>query len=282
MKKVAFVTGASGGIGLETAVSLLDAGFTVYGAARHVEKMNPLVEKGGYALFLDLTDAQSIVACVDKIVANEGQIDLLVNNAGFGLGGAIEDVPLDEAKREFEVNVFTLARLCQLVMPVMRKNGGGKIINISSMAGRFSSPFTGWYHASKYSVEALSDALRLEVKPFKIKVVLIEPGLIQTDWGKIHAGNIRKFSDEASKPYTEDCEAAAGFYEKYYGNKALCSSPDVVAQAIVKAALKKNPRARYAVGKYAKLFIFLKNVLPDALFDKLETLVFGIGGTTQK
>lgn len=276
MKKIALVTGASSGIGLETSLSLLDSGFTVYGAARRLEKMRVLEEKGGNALFLDLTDENSVQKCVDEILSKEGRIDLLVNNAGFGLGGAIEDVPLEEAKCEFEVNVFALARLCQLVLPSMRKNGGGKIINISSMAGRFSSPFTGWYHASKYAVEALSDALRLEVKPFNVKVVLIEPGLIQTDWGKIHAQNIRKFSSNASTAYAENSDSVAKFYEKsYFGNKK-CSSPKVISNAVLKAAKKKNPKARYSVGKFSKSFIFFKKILPDRIFDFFESRFFGI------
>lgn len=276
MKKIALVTGASSGIGLETSLSLLNSGFTVYGAARRLEKMRALEEKGGNALFLDLTDENSVQKCVDEILSKEGRIDLLVNNAGFGLGGAIEDVPLEEAKREFEVNVFALARLCQLVLPSMRKNGGGKIINISSMAGRFSSPFTGWYHASKYAVEALSDALRLEVKPFNIKVVLIEPGLIQTDWGKIHAQNIRKFSSNASTAYAENSDSVAKFYEKSYFGSKKCSSPKVISNAVLKAAKKKNPKARYSVGKFSKSFIFFKKILPDRIFDFFESRFFGI------
>lgn len=276
MKKIALVTGASSGIGLETSLSLLDFGFVVYGAARRLEKMQPIVEKGGNIVFLDLNDENSIQICVNEILSKEGRIDLLVNNAGFGLGGSIEDVPVEEAKHEFEVNVFALARLCQLVLPSMRKNGGGKIINISSMAGRFSSPFTGWYHASKYAVEALSDALRLEVKSFNVKVVLIEPGLIQTDWGKIHAQNIRKFSFSSSSPYAENADSVAKFYEKFYSESKKCSSPKVISKTIVKAAKKKNPKARYSVGKFSKSFIFFKKILPDCVFDFFECLFFGI------
>lgn len=276
MKKIALVTGASSGIGMETSLLLLDAGFTVYGAARHLEKMRPIEEKGGHALYLDLTDESSLVRCVAEIVKNEGRIDVLVNNAGFGLGGAIEDIPVSEAKREFEVNVFSLARMCQLVLPSMRKNGGGKIINISSMAGKFSSPFSGWYHASKYSVEALSDSLRLEVKPFNIKVILIEPGLIQTDWGVIHARNIRKFSCAPSSAYSKISEPAAKFYEHFYSDKKNCSNPSIVSKTILRAALKKNPRDRYAAGRFSKLFILSKKIFPDFVFDFFECLAFGI------
>lgn len=276
MKKIALVTGASSGIGMETSLLLLDAGFTVYGAARRLEKMKPIEEKGGHALYLDLTDENSIVRCVDEILKNEGRIDVLVNNAGFGLGGAVEDVPVYEARREFDVNVFSLARMCQLVLPSMCENGGGKIINISSMAGKFSSPFSGWYHASKYCVEALSDALRLEVKPFNVKVVLIEPGLIQTGWGVFHAQNIRKFSCVSSSAYSKISDSAAKFYEHFYSDKKNCSEPYAVSKTILKAVLKKNPRARYTAGRFSKLFILTKKILPDFIFDFFECITFGI------
>lgn len=276
MKRVALVTGASGGIGLETSLRLLSAGFTVYGAARNVEKMRSLEERGGHILRLDLEEKGSSERCVEEIMSKEGRVDVLVNNAGYGLGGALEDVPLEEARREFEVNVFSLVRLCQLVLPVMRKNGGGRIINVSSMAGRFSSPFTGWYHASKYSVEALSDALRLEAKPFNIKVVLVEPGLIQTNWGKIHAQNIRKFSCASSSAYKKYADAAAKFYERFYSGDNGGSSPKVVSRTIAKAVLRKNPKPRYSVGKYSRAFVLVKKLLPDSIFDLFESLEFGI------
>lgn len=276
MKEVVLVTGASGGIGLETSLRLLSEGFIVYGAARNSEKMKPIVDNGGRTLYLDLTDKDSPARCVEEILKKEGRIDILVNNAGYGLGGSLEDVPIGEAKREFDVNVFSLVRLCQLVLPVMRKNGGGKIVNVSSMAGRFSSPFTGWYHASKYSVEALSDSLRLEAKPFNIKVVLVEPGMIRTDWGKIHAQNIRKFSCAPSSSYAKYADAAARFYERSYSGGRGCSSPGVVSETIVKAVFKKNPRPRYAVGKHSRLFVFIKKLLPDSIFDFFEGLEFGI------
>lgn len=276
MKRVALVTGASGGIGLETSLRLLSAGFTVYGAARNVEKMHALEERGGHILRLDLEENGSSERCLEEIVAKEGRVDVLVNNAGYGLGGALEDVPIEEARREFEVNVFSLARLCQLVLPIMRKNGGGRIINVSSMAGRFSSPFTGWYHASKYSVEALSDALRLEAKPFNIKVVLVEPGLIQTNWGKIHAQNIRKFSCVSSSAYIKYADAAAKFYERFYSGNRGGSSPEVVSRTIAKAVLRKKTKPRYSVGKYSRAFVLIKKILPDSIFDFFESLEFGI------
>lgn len=265
MSKVALVTGASSGIGLDTALRLCEKGFKVYGAARRVELIKPLEEKGGEAVFLDITKEDSVRECVSSILEKEGRIDLLVNNAGFGLGGAVEDVPLEEVRRQFEVNLFGLAEITKQVLPTMRNQGSGRIVNISSMAGRFSSPFLGWYHATKYSVEAFSDALRLEVKPFGIKVSIIEPGLIKTDWGVIAAKNIRKYSE--SSAYKNDADSVAGFYERNYSKDSGISEPSVISKAIVKAATRKNPKIRYSVGRYSKLFIWLKKHIPERFYD---------------
>lgn len=267
-KKVALVTGASSGIGYDTAVNLVKAGYMVYGAARRTDLLGRLLAWGAKAISLDITSEESIQNCVNEVIKAEGKIDLLVNNAGYGLGGSIEDVPLEEAKKQFEVNVFGLARISQLVLPVMRKNGGGRIINISSMAGRFTSPFLGWYHASKYCVESLSDAMRIENSSFGIKVILIEPGLIQTDWGKIAAENIRKFSGEGDSKNAAD--SVAKYYEKNYNpQNKKASNPSIVAKTIVKAATAKNPKPRYLTGAYAKLFVFLKKHLSDKTYDKI-------------
>lgn len=265
MKKVALVTGASSGIGLDVAKRLIDCGFMVYGAARRTEKMTPIEEKGGKIVFLDLLDDSSIESCVSEIIKNEGRIDLLVNNAGYGLGGSIEDVPVEEVKKQFQVNFFGMVKLIQLVLPIMRKNGSGKIINVSSIAGKFSSPFSGMYHASKYSVEAFSDALRMELKPFGIKVILVEPGLIKTDWGIIHGNNIRKYS--GSGAYGEKALKVAAYYEKEYSSDKKLTPPEVIAKVIVKASVTKNPKRRYAAGKNALLFLFLKAILPSCIYD---------------
>ena len=180
MKKVVLITGASSGIGMTTAKMLLNDGYNVYCAARRTELMKELEALGGHPLYLDLTDDSSIKNCVDTILKAEGHIDVLVNNAGYATGGSLEDTPMANARCQFEVNVFGLIRITQLCLPSMREQKSGRIVNISSMAGLFSSPFLGWYHAAKYSVEALSDSLRNEVKAFGIKVAIIEPGLIKT------------------------------------------------------------------------------------------------------
>lgn len=266
MKKVVLVTGASGGIGLETSLNLLKKGMIVYGAARRTELLKPIEENGGKALFLDLTDSKSISECVRQVIKNEGHIDVLVNNAGFGLGGSIEDIPLQDAKNQFDVNVFGLTEMTKAVIPFMRKEHSGTIINISSIAGRFSSPFLGWYHASKYAVEALSDSMRMELWPFGINVSIVEPGLIRTDWGKIAGKNIRKFSQNGEYSYNAD--KVAEYYEKYYSkeNKRI-ANPKVISNVITKAVLSKKPKTRYRAGTFALFYTESKKFLSDRFFD---------------
>ena len=200
------VTGASSGIGFETARQLAREGHKVFAAARRVELMEPLRQEGITPVFLDVCDEKSIDACLEQI----GAVDVLVNNAGFGYFGAVENVPLEEARRQLEVNVFGLATLCRKVLPWMRERHFGRIINISSVAGRTCMYFGGWYHVSKYAVEALSDTLRMETARFGIDVVLIEPGGIRTDWGII-----------AAKHLAESSAGTAYEKRRHYGDKGL-------------------------------------------------------------
>ena len=179
------MTGASSGIGEETARLLHEAGYTTYAVARRVDRMAALEKAGVHTFAMDVTDDASMVAGINRIVVDKGRIDVLVNNAGYGSYGAVEDVPIDEARRQFEVNVFGLARLTQAVMPAMREQGAGRIINVSSIGGKFDEPLGAWYHASKFAVEGLSDGLRLELAPLGIEVVVLEPGAIITEWGGI-------------------------------------------------------------------------------------------------
>ena len=190
MKKIILLTGASSGIGYQTAESLAKEGHIVYGAARRTEKMETLKQFGVKPIYLDVTDERSVKSAIDTIIGNEERIDVLINNAGYGSYGAIEDVELSEAKMQFEVNLFGLARLVQLVLPHMRKQKSGRIINVSSMGGRLTTYFGAWYHATKYALEAFSDALRMEVADFGIDVSLIEPGGIKTEWGIIAADKL--------------------------------------------------------------------------------------------
>ena len=261
MKNVALITGASSGIGFDVALRLLEKGYTVYAAARRTELMEEIKRQGGNSIHLDLNDDNSIKSCVNEVLQKEGRIDLLINNAGYGLGGSLEDIPLEKAKQQFEVNVFGMFRIIQLVLPSMRNQKSGKIINVSSMAARFSTPFTGWYHASKYSVEALSDALRLEVKEFGIKVVIVEPGLIKTNWGIIHSDNINKYS--SSSAYARHSKDVSDYFRNSYTKSKFITKPETISKLIVKIAFKKNPRPRYLKGKNAHIYIFIKSVLPS-------------------
>jgi NADP-dependent 3-hydroxy acid dehydrogenase YdfG len=269
--KVAIVTGASSGIGEETAYALGDAGFTVYAAARRTERMSALRERGVRVHAVDVTDDDSMVQFVDTILAEAGQIDVLVNNAGYGSYGSIEDVPLDEGRRQFDVNVFGLARMTQLVLPHMRERRSGYIVNISSMGGRIWEPLGGWYHATKFAVEGLSDSLRAEVSPFGVKVVVIEPGTIKSEWGNIAAERLEATS--AHTAYANQAKLVARGLRSSETSR-ISSEPGVVAAAVVRAVGRKRPRTRYPVGGGARLFLFMERVLPDRGFDRFMKLVY--------
>ena len=264
--KVVLLSGASSGIGKEAARTLKKAGAVVYGAARRMEMMKDLESDGIRVLPLDLTDEDSIEACAKSIIKREGRIDILVNNAGYGSYGAIEDVPISEARRQFEVNVFGLARLTQAVLPSMRAKRFGRIINISSIAGKIYTPFGGWYHATKFALEAFSDCLRLEVEPFGIKVVVIEPGGIKTEWGTLAAEHLRKISGNGA--YAQAASRAADSMLRTYQGDRL-SPPSLVAEAIREAVAAIKPRTRYAVGFGAKPMLIVRRWLSDRMFDRL-------------
>jgi NAD(P)-dependent dehydrogenase (short-subunit alcohol dehydrogenase family) len=243
----------------------------VYAAARRVERMSTLTARGVHVETLDVTDDASMVAIVDKIIAETGRIDVLVNNAGYGSYGALEEVPIEEAKRQFEVNVFGLARLTQLVLPRMRAQGDGYIVNISSMGGKIWEPLGAWYHAAKFAVEGLSDSLRAEVAGFGIKVVIIEPGNIRTEWGSIAAEKLQQTS--ANGPYRELAELV-GWGLRSSESGRMASGPAVVADAIAKAVQSPKPRTRYPVGGGARAILFAERVLPDRGFDRFITTLY--------
>lgn len=264
MKKVALVTGASSGIGKETAKLLVESGYVVYGASRRVEKMADLKASGIHLIAMDVTDDASMLAGVNEILSNHSRIDLLINNAGYGSYGALEDVPITEARYQFEVNIFGLARLTQLVLPTMRQQHSGRIINISSIGGSFGEPHGAWYHATKYAVEGLSDSLRMELKQFGIDVVIIKPGAIITEWNSIARENLIKVSGNT------DYKVLANKHVALLANADKRGSlPIVVAKTIVKAALAHKPKTRYATGGGAKLILFIRSILSDKLFDKM-------------
>jgi short-subunit dehydrogenase len=272
MERVALVTGGSSGIGEAAAGRLREAGFEVYAVARRVDRMSGLAADGVHTFAMDVTDDASMVAGVQRVVDEQVRIDVLVNNAGYGSYGAVEDVPIDEARRQFEVNVFGLARLTQLVLPTMRKQGSGRIINISSIGGKFYEPLGAWYHATKFAVEGFSDSLRLELKPFGIEVVLVEPGPIISEWNT----NARDTLVDASRggAYEERAERVRATMER--GDSGWAgSTPDVVAKKIVKAATTSHPRARYPVGRGAGTIVTARRLLPDSAMDALIGRVYG-------
>ncbi len=265
-KRVILITGASSGIGFDTAQTLARQGHKVYAAARRVELMEPLRNDGVVPLRMDVTDEQSMQDGVDFVLNAEGRVDVLVNNAGYGFFGAIETVPMEEARRQLEVNVFGLARLCQLILPIMRKQGEGRIINTSSIAGKMVLLYGGWYHVSKYSVEAFSDALRMEMKPFGIDVSMIEPGGIKTDWGIIAARHLKESS--IGTPYEKSAEFESEFFNSAYSGNYL-SSPHVVTRAISRAVNSRRPKARYRIGRFSHLAVFFHWLLPARWWDAL-------------
>lgn len=271
--KVVLITGASSGIGRSTAEKLLNKGYIVYGAARTEEKLKYLNEyPDGHYQLMDITDAQMRKNCVQDILTAEGKIDILINNAGYGAYGAIEEVSVEEAKKQFEVNLFGLSELTKLVIPVMRENQSGKIINISSIAGKIWTPLGGWYHASKFALEGLSDCLRNELKEFGIDVILIEPGAIETNWAETAGKNLIENSGDGI--YQKQAQKKAAKYEEMYGEGGLAAQPEVVASSIIKAAEKKNPKARYAVPGHAKLILFFRWLLPDSIYDYFTNKFF--------
>lgn len=271
-EKVALVTGASSGIGEVTARKLQELGYTVYGAARRVDRMKKLEEAGIRTLAMDVTDDASVTDAVEQIIAETGRIDVLVNNAGYGSYGSIEDTPLDEARRQFEVNIFGAMSLTQKVLPHMRAQRSGTIVNISSMGGKMYTPLGGWYHGTKFALEALSDSLRIEVEPFGIDVVIIEPGGIATEWGGIAADNVEKVSGAGA--YADQARAVAKSLRGGGINKG--SKPTVISDAIAKALTAEKPKTRYAVGFGARPLIAAHAILPDRAFDKLISMAVGI------
>ncbi|GAA4287922.1 oxidoreductase [Georgenia daeguensis] len=265
MAHVALVTGGSSGIGRATALALHARGTTVYAAARGVDRMADLERRGINVLALDVTDDDSLRAAVGTVLAEQSRIDVLVNSAGYGAFGSIEETPLDVAREQFQVNLFGLARLTQLVLPTMRAQGSGRIVNISSLAGLFASPLGGWYSASKFALEAMSDSLRVEVVQFGIDVVLVEPGPVRTAWHARADVGLRHVS--SSGPYAA---LARGVSKVITGfdDESITSDAEDVAAVVVTAATADRPRPRYLVGRGAHLAVAFRRILPDRAWDR--------------
>lgn len=265
MKKVIIVTGASSGIGKSTAEQLIKEGNIVYGVARRLNEMNDLVEAGGHALQMDVTNHEQVKEVINQILKKEGKIDVLVNNAGYAVYGPIEEVTYEQAKRQFDVNLFGLAEITKAVLPNMRENKAGHIINISSVGGKIYTPLGAWYHATKHALEGWSDCLRLEVKDFGIKVSIIEPGAVKTEFD---LAMDHQFGEIEHSPYKKLKKSMKKVMEDAYkpGNY---SEPTVIAETISKAINNGNPKTRYATGKMAKQVLFGRKILSDKGFDKM-------------
>lgn len=268
-RRTVLVTGASAGIGKATAKTLLEEGYTVYAAARRVENMRDLEDLGAVALKMDVTKEEDLVAGVDRISAEQGGVDILVNNAGFGLYGAMEDTPLDDARYQFEVNLFGLARLTQLVLPHMREQGAGRIVNISSVAGKVYIPLGAWYIASKHALEGWSDCLRFELKSFGVDVILVEPGLIRTEFGDVANGPMIERSGNSAYSHIVK-RMTKGMDDNDRG-----SPPSVIADTVLKALRAKRPKTRYAAGQYAKPVLFLRKLVSDRMYDRIVERMVG-------
>jgi NADP-dependent 3-hydroxy acid dehydrogenase YdfG len=270
------ITGCSSGIGAATAADLVSNGFTVYATARRPETLKELADKGCRTLALDVTDEESMSAAVAAVEKAEGSVGVLVNNAGYSQSGAIESIPLDDIRRQFETNVFGLIRMSQLVLPGMRKAGKGRIINIGSMGGKLTFPGGGSYHATKYAVEAISDAMRFEVQGFGVQVVLIEPGLITTEFAHAAVASTDALNDGPYADFNAKVGAVtAGIYESRLAG-LVGGGPDAVAEVIRKAIQSKNPKARYTVTPSATLGILQRQLTPDRVWDLMMRSQFPV------
>jgi short-subunit dehydrogenase len=281
-KTAVLVTGCSSGIGRATAERLARGGHAVYATARRAESIEDLARSGCKLLALDVCDDETMVAAVKAVESAEGAVGVLVNNAGYGQDGPVEAVPIEAVRRQLETNVVGPLRLMQLVLPGMRRAGRGRIVNVSSMGGRITIPGGGVYHASKYALEALSDALRFEVRGFGVDVVLVEPGLIRTRFGETVIGGLP--GSEEGSPYAKFNEALtkqlASAYSGILG-KLVAAGPDSVAKAIEKAIAADRPRARYVVTPTARLMIELHRLLPARAFDLIMRTQFPTPGARE-
>jgi NAD(P)-dependent dehydrogenase (short-subunit alcohol dehydrogenase family) len=264
------ITGCSSGIGRASAERLAAAGWPVYASARNIGSIADLEDKGCHLLTLDVTDHASMVAAVTVVEAAEGAVGVLINNAGFGLQGAIETIPLDEVRVQFETNFFGLVTLSQLVLPGMRRQGWGKVVNVSSMGGRLTLPGGGFYHASKHAVEAFSDALRFELAPFGINVIIIEPGIVGTSFGDTALATVAA-TEADNSPYGSFNHKVMSRINGAYRPRIVGgpASPASIARVVEKAISAPRPKSRYPVTMVARALITARRFLPDRLFDAL-------------
>ncbi len=266
MSKVVLITGASSGMGREAALQLAAQGHRVYAGARRLDRMADLAEHGITPVELDVSKSEDNERTVKQVIDSEGRVDVLINNAGFGLYGPVEDVSLEDARYQFEVNLFGLAHLTQLVLPHMREQGGGRIVNISSMGGRVFTPFGAWYHATKHALEGWSDCLRFETKPFNIDVVLIEPGGVRTEFAEVMGTQISGTSDDSA--YKSQLEP---FQRMMQDPRMATRGTDakVLAEVYVEAATADKPRRRYVKGYLARPALMVRKWLGDGVYETM-------------
>lgn len=271
--RAVLITGCSTGIGRATALHLLDRGWTVYATARRPETLDELAATGAKVLALDVTDARSRQAAVDAVIEAEGAVGALVNNAGFGLEGPAETTPLEEVRGQFDTNFFGAVALAQLVLPGMREQGWGRIVNVSSMGGRITLPGGAFYHASKFALEAWSDVLRWEVGGFGIGVTIIEPGIIHTEFGATATARLEDLGGGPGDPYADFTRSIHGALDNAYGGtlSRLGSSPEAVAAAIEKALAARRPKPRIVVGRDARAMLLLHRLVPTRVYDAALT-----------
>jgi NAD(P)-dependent dehydrogenase (short-subunit alcohol dehydrogenase family) len=276
VSQAVLITGCSSGIGRATAERLAARGWTVYATARRVESIADLEARGCRLLALDVTDEDSMKAAVATVCDEHGAVGALVNNAGYSQSGAIEEVPMPEVRRQFETNVFGLVRMCQLVLPGMRAQAHGRIVNVSSMGANFTFPGGGFYHATKYAVEAISDALRFEVKGFGIEVVIVQPGIIRTGFADAATGAMDASIPPAG-PYAELNARVAGATQSVYERGPLArlgGGPETVARTIERAIAARSPKIRYRVTPSARVLIGQRALMTDGLWDRFLSTQF--------
>ena len=276
MSRAVLITGCSSGIGWATAEYLAASGWKVYATARRTEDIYPLQKRGCELLSLDVTDERSMREAVTQVERGEGAVGVLVNNAGYSHSGPIEEVSLEQVRRQFETNVFGLVRMCQLVLPGMRRQNFGRIVNLSSMGGKLTFPGAGFYHATKHAVEAISDALRFEVGGFGVDVVVIEPGLIRTGFSEVAIGSMGKDAPDGG-PYADFNAAVSRATRNAYEKGPLArlgGGPETVARVIGQAISSSRPRSRYKVTPSAQLMMWTRSLLPDRAWDTLLRLQY--------
>ena len=272
MSKIVLVTGASSGIGKATAKSLIGKGYKVYVAARRLSKMDDLKELGAIPVQMDITKDEEVQAVVNQIETENDGVDILINNAGFAIYGAMEDTTIDDARYQFEVNLFGLARLTQLVLPKMREKRSGKIINISSVGGKIYTPLGSWYHATKHALEGWSDCLRLELAPFNIQVVVVQPGMVKTEFGNVMGKQLVKYYDKSA--YQTQMDPYIKLLNDPKRFEAMGTDASVLGNVFVKAVNARNPRRRYVKGAMAKPMMFARKWFGDGFFERMLRMSF--------